>query len=131
VPGTLAVHVCFGNNAGRPTRDRRIGRLFPAIERLDCQQLVMEFANREMADIELMARLAQKYQVFCGVVDVKSFHRETPEDVARRIELCLKHVPASRLGVTADCGFSALPRFLAREKMRALAAGARLVRGRL
>jgi len=131
VPGQIAVHVCFGNNAGRPTRDRRMGRLFPAIETLTCQQLVMEFANREMADIELMAALARKYQVFCGVVDVKSFYRETPEDVARRIELCLKHVPADRLGVTADCGFSALPRFLARHKMQAMVAGAKLVRGKL
>jgi 5-methyltetrahydropteroyltriglutamate--homocysteine methyltransferase len=131
VPGEVAVHVCFGNNAGRPTRDRRMGRLFPAIETLGCATLVMEFANREMADIELMAALARKYRVFCGVIDVKSFYRETPEDVARRIEQCLAHVPADRLGVTADCGFSALPRFLAREKMRALVAGAKLVRGKL
>lgn len=131
VPGQVAVHVCFGNNAGRPTRDRRMGRLFPAIERLDCKQLVMEFANREMADIELMAALARKFQVFCGVVDVKSFYRETPEDVARRAEQCLKHMPADRLGLTADCGFSALPRFLARDKLRALVAGAKLVRGKL
>jgi 5-methyltetrahydropteroyltriglutamate--homocysteine methyltransferase len=131
VPGEVAVHVCFGNNAGRPTRDRRMGRLFPAIETLDCTTLVMEFANREMADIELMAALARKYRVFCGVIDVKSFYRETPEDVARRIEQCLAHVPADRLGITADCGFSALPRFLAREKLRALVAGAKLVRGKL
>jgi 5-methyltetrahydropteroyltriglutamate--homocysteine methyltransferase len=131
VPGQVAVHVCFGNNAGRPTRDRRIGRLLPAIERLKAQALLLEFANREMAEIELMAALSRHFQVFCGVIDVKSFHRETPEDVARRIELCLKHVAPERLGLTADCGFSALPRFLARQKLQALVAGARLVRGRL
>jgi len=34
-----------------------------------------------------------------------------------------------KLTATADCGFSALPRAVAREKMRALVAGARLVRG--
>ena len=34
----LAVHVCFGNNAGRPFADRRMGRLIPALERLACQQ---------------------------------------------------------------------------------------------
>jgi len=37
-------------------------------------------------------------------------------------------VPAARLMVTADCGFSALPRWLARAKLRALVEGARLVR---
>jgi 5-methyltetrahydropteroyltriglutamate--homocysteine methyltransferase len=131
VPGEVAVHVCFGNNAGRPTRDRRMGRLFPAIETLGCKALLMEFANREMADLELMAGLARRFRIFCGVIDVKSFYRETAEDVARRIEQCLKHVPAGRLGVTADCGFSALPRFLAREKLTAMVAGARLARGKL
>jgi 5-methyltetrahydropteroyltriglutamate--homocysteine methyltransferase len=40
-------------------------------------------------------------------------------------------VPAEKLTVTADCGFSALPRYLARDKMRAMVAGARLVRTEL
>ena len=130
VPGEVAVHVCFGNNAGRPLRDRRLGRLVPAIERLQAKALLLEFANREMAELELLAGLSRRFQVWCGVIDVKSFHRESPADVARRIELCLKHVAPERLGLTADCGFSALPRFLARHKMQALVAGARLVRGR-
>ena len=56
---------------------------------------------------------------------------ETANDVAERIRLCLDHVPAERLWLTADCGFSALPRYLAHEKMRALVAGARIVRNSL
>jgi 5-methyltetrahydropteroyltriglutamate--homocysteine methyltransferase len=126
-----ALHVCFGNNAGRPMADRRMDRLMPAIEALKCDQLVLEFANREFAGVELLAPLAERFDVAAGVIDVKNFRVETAEDVADRIARCLVHVPAERLTVTADCGFSALPRYLARAKLDAMVAGARIARGRL
>jgi 5-methyltetrahydropteroyltriglutamate--homocysteine methyltransferase len=66
-----------------------------------------------------------------GVIDVKSFYVETPEDVAMRIRRVLEFVPSARLAITAGCGFSAWPRWLARAKLRALVAGARLVRASL
>jgi len=129
--GRIAVHICFGNNAGRPLSDRGLARLLPELEALHCRQLVLEFANREMAEIELLAGLARKYEIAAGVIDVKSFHLESAEQVARRIELALNHVPIDRLSLTADCGFSATPRALAVAKMRALVAGAALVRSRI
>jgi len=130
VPGRTAVHVCYGNNAGRPMADRRLRPMLPALMSLACDQLLLEFAAKEMSDVELLGELAGKFEVGVGVIDVKNFHLETPEDVARRLDACLKHAPIERLGATCDCGFSALPRYLAREKMHALVAGARLVRGR-
>jgi 5-methyltetrahydropteroyltriglutamate--homocysteine methyltransferase len=126
----IGVHVCFGNNAGRPASPRDIERLMPGLAELEAQELSLEFANREMAQVELLAPLTERFDIAAGVVDVKSFHEETPEEVAARIERCLEHAPASRLRITADCGFSALPRWLARRKLRALVAGARLVRNR-
>jgi 5-methyltetrahydropteroyltriglutamate--homocysteine methyltransferase len=125
-----AVHVCFGNNAGRPCADRRMAPLLAAIGALDCDLLVLEFANREMAECEVLRELGEKFDIAAGVVDVKNFHVETADEVARRIDRCLEYVDAARLTVTADCGFSALPRYLARRKLEALVAGARLVRGR-
>ncbi|MBM3570199.1 MAG: methionine synthase [Alphaproteobacteria bacterium] len=129
VEAQRAVHVCFGNNAGRPMADRRLGPLMDAMTALDCDVLMLEFANRQMADSELLATLAKDYIVAAGVIDVKNFRLETPADVAERLALCLKHAPAERLIATADCGFSALPRYLARQKLQALAAGAELARG--
>ena len=32
-----------------------------------------------------------------GVIDVKSYYVETPEDVADRVRMCLRHAPAERL----------------------------------
>ncbi len=126
-----AVHVCFGNNAGRPKRPRAFTPLMEGMLSLASSQLVLEFANREMADLELLTSLGTRFEIAAGVVDVKSFHVETPAEVAERIERCLQYVAIEKLSVTADCGFSALPRYLARQKMQAMVEGARLVRGRL
>ena len=131
ITGKLAVHVCFGNNAGRPFADRRMGRLIPALERLTCHQLVLEFANREMAELGVLSTLSPRFEIAAGVIDVKNYFLESPELVAERIRLCLEVMPAEQLSITADCGFSALPRYLAREKMIALVAGTRLVRAEL
>jgi 5-methyltetrahydropteroyltriglutamate--homocysteine methyltransferase len=130
VPGRIAVHVCYGNNAGRPMADRRLRPMVPALMTLSCHQLLLEFAAKQMSDVELLRDLATRFDVAAGVIDVKNFYLETPEDVAQRIDVCLQHVPVERLGATCDCGFSALPRYLARQKMQALVAGVKLVRGR-
>ena len=126
-----ALHVCFGNNASRPYAPRNFARLFPGLGEFNCKTLLLEFANREMADVERLAGLAERHAIAAGVVDVNSYHEETAEQVAERIRLVLQHVPAERLIVTADCGFSAIPRFLARIKLNAMVAGTRLVRQEL
>lgn len=131
VAAQTAVHVCFGNNAGRPFADRRIGPMMDAIEALPCDILMFEFANREMAELELMAALADRYRIAAGVIDVKNFLVEDADTVARRIDLCLEHIPADALWITADCGFSALPRYIAKQKLAAMTGGAVRVRAGL
>ena len=66
--------------------------------------------------------------VLRGVVDVKSFYMETPEDVAERVRLCLASIPAEKLSLVPDCGFFPVPRWVAAEKLKRLAAGAALAR---
>ena len=126
-----AVHICFGNNSGRPFADRSMQRLVPAMGALQCSQLVLEFANREMAELEILSSLSKHFEIAAGVVDVKSFYLESPERVADRIRQCLEVVPVSRLSITADCGFSALPRYLARDKLINMVAGTALVRNEI
>ena len=126
-----ALHVCFGNNASRPYVRRDFARLFPGMDRVRTRTLLLEFANREMADLDRMADLPAECRIAAGVIDVKSFHVETAEEVAERLRRVLDHVPAGRLMATTDCGFSALPRWLAKAKLQALGGGARLVRAEL
>jgi len=128
---TTAVHVCFGNNASRPFVRRDFGRLMPVMGTLECDLLLLEFANREMADMAYLPELAAQHAIAAGVIDVKSFHEETDDEVADRIRKVLEYVPAGKLYITADCGFSAIPRWLARKKLAAMAGGAKIVRHEL
>ena len=92
---------------------------------------MLEFANRGLVDVELTKELATRFDIAAGVIDVKNFWLEPPEEVARRLEVCLNFIPENRLRATADCGFSALPRYLAFKKLKNLVEGTHLVRGSL
>jgi 5-methyltetrahydropteroyltriglutamate--homocysteine methyltransferase len=131
VKAKIAYHVCFGNLASRPRGKREYAWMLPDLLDAKCAQLVLEFANREMKEIELLKEIAAQREVGAGVVDVKSFYVEQPEDVAHRIRQVLKYVPAEKLTLVPDCGFFQLPRWLAFLKLKALGAGARLAREEL
>jgi 5-methyltetrahydropteroyltriglutamate--homocysteine methyltransferase len=91
-------------------------------------QVILEFANREMAELELLAEIAGTREIGAGVVDVKSYYIEKPADVAERIRLLLKYVEPTRLQILPDCGFSQTARWAAFAKMQAMVAGAKIVR---
>ena len=69
--------------------------------------------------------------VAVGVVDVKSYYVETPEDVADRARLCLKYSPPERLSFAPDCGLSQTARWAARQKLNNMVAGVKKVREEL
>ena len=127
----LGLHVCFGNLSSRPRGKRRYAWMFPGIMEADCDELVLEFANREMVEIELLAEVAQAKDVGAGLVDIKSFWVEPADEVASRIREALKYVSPEKLTLLPDCGFFQLPRWLAFQKLQRLVEGARIVRHEL
>jgi len=127
----IALHICFGNNQGRPAMKRTYRPLFPGILEAKAEQIALEFSNREMSEVELWSEFGGERELAAGVIDVKSMYLETPEDVAERIRTVLQHVDPDKLYLTCDCGFSASSRGLARAKLHALVAGARIVRQEL
>jgi 5-methyltetrahydropteroyltriglutamate--homocysteine methyltransferase len=131
VRAKIGLHVCFGNLLSRPRGKRSYRWMFPALKSARCDQFVFEYANREMAEIEDWKDYGVDREVACGVVDVKSFYLESPEEVAERIALCAKYIPVDRLSAVPDCGFFPVPRWLAFEKLKRLAAGAALARKKL
>jgi 5-methyltetrahydropteroyltriglutamate--homocysteine methyltransferase len=131
VAAKICLHVCFGNLGSRPRGKREYGWMFPSILDAKCDQFSFEFANREMKEAELWGQHGDDRELAAGVVDVKSFYVETPQDVAERVRRLVQHVRPEKLWLTPDCGFFQLPRWLAFQKMQRLAAGARLVRGEL
>ena len=131
VNAKLALHVCFGNLGSRPRGKRAYRWMFPDLLEARADQLVLEFANREMSESDLWSEFAIDRELGAGVIDVKSFHVETAEDVAERIREILKYVAPEKLYVNPDCGFFQLPRWLSYLKLEAMVAGTRLVRREL
>ena len=71
--------------------------MFPAFLEIKVDEIHLEMASREFAEIEIIERIAERMDVAVGVVDVKSYYVETPEDVADRVRLCLKFAQPERL----------------------------------
>jgi 5-methyltetrahydropteroyltriglutamate--homocysteine methyltransferase len=127
VQAKIGLHLCFGNFVGRPVAKRTYRPLFPHILEVHAQQLCLEFANRELAELDLWKEFPSDKELAAGLVDVKNYYVETPEDVAERIRVALTYVPAEKLTITPDCGFSQTARWAARSKLKAMVAGTKIV----
>jgi 5-methyltetrahydropteroyltriglutamate--homocysteine methyltransferase len=127
----LGAHLCFGNFLGRPLAPRSYRPILAAMLAFAVDELVLEFANREMSEIAILREIADAGKdVAAGVIDVKNSHVETAAEVAARIDAILEcGVPPERLALVPDCGFSQTARHLATAKLGALVAGRDLVRG--
>ena len=124
----LCTHLCFGNFKGRAIGPRQIAPMFPAFLDFKADEMHVEMASREFAEIELIAQIAARMDVAVGIVDVKSYYVETPEDIADRVRWCLQHAPADRLVFAPDCGLSQTARWAAQPKLKNMVAGIRQVK---
>jgi 5-methyltetrahydropteroyltriglutamate--homocysteine methyltransferase len=127
----LSTHACFGNYKARAVGKRTYQPMFPAFLEIKVDEMHLEMASREFAEIEIIAQIAEKMDVAVGVIDVKSYYIETPDDVAERVRLCLKHAPPERLSFAPDCGLSQTARWAARSKLKNMVAGVKKVREEL
>jgi 5-methyltetrahydropteroyltriglutamate--homocysteine methyltransferase len=124
----LSTHLCFGNYKGRAVGLRRYAPMFPAFLNFNVDEIHVEMASREFAELELIAKIASTKDVAVGIIDVKSYYIETVEDVATRVRACLKHAPADRLSFAPDCGLSQTARWASKQKLQNMVAGVRKVR---
>lgn len=127
----LSTHLCFGNYKARAVAPRRYAPMFPAFLGMTVDEIHVEMASREFAEIEIIGEIARVRDVAVGIVDVKSYYVETPADIAERVRLCLRHAPAERLAFAPDCGLSQTARWAARQKLINLVAGVEIVRGEM
>ncbi len=127
----LSTHLCFGNFKGHAVGYRRYAPMFPAFLNMHLDEIHVEMASREFAEIELIGAIAEKRDVAVGIIDVKSYFIETPEEIANRARLCLQHAPAERLAFAPDCGLSQTARWAAKQKLQNMVAGVELVRKEL
>lgn len=124
----LSTHLCFGNFKGRPVGYRSIKPMLPDFLNLKVDEVHVEMANREFAEVELLKEFAQKMDVAVGIIDVKNYYIETVDDVVERIKKCLQYVPAEKLAVAPDCGLSQTARWASKQKLVNMVLGAKKVR---
>jgi 5-methyltetrahydropteroyltriglutamate--homocysteine methyltransferase len=128
VTGMIALHICFGYAA--IIHERPHGYSFlPEFADTSLKQISIETAQSNL-DTSVLAKLPGK-TIILGVLDLSDMVVETPEKVAERIRKALPYVPAEKIVVAPDCGLKYLPREVAFGKMRAMVAGAAIVRKEL
>ncbi|MDX5361878.1 MAG: methionine synthase [Alphaproteobacteria bacterium] len=129
-----AVHICYGygiqaNIDWKKTLGdewRQYEEIFPALNASRIDQVSLECANSHVP-VSLIGLLPDK-ELLVGAIDVASREVETPEQVAATLREALKHADPHRVQACTNCGMAPLPREVARGKLRALAAGAALLR---
>jgi 5-methyltetrahydropteroyltriglutamate--homocysteine methyltransferase len=138
VDAHLTWHMCYGNA-------RELGSLYPDFEAamlgglfdpdvaVCWSELHMETARPQMAEVEVLARWADRDGAYLGVGVVEAMNPrvETPEEVADRLRAVLAHVDAERVIVSTDCGLFQLAHDVAFRKLCNLVAGTRIVRAEL
>jgi 5-methyltetrahydropteroyltriglutamate--homocysteine methyltransferase len=127
----LSTHLCFGNYKGRAVGPRQYAPMFPDFLEFNVDEIHLEMASREFAEIELLAEIAGAKDVAVGIVDVKSYYIETPEEIARRVRLCLEYASAERLSFAPDCGLSQTARWASKLKLKNMVEGVKIVRREL
>jgi 5-methyltetrahydropteroyltriglutamate--homocysteine methyltransferase len=120
-----AVHLCFGYAAiihERPSGYSFLSELAGS----PVKQISIETAQSSL-DCSVLEALRGK-TIILGVLDLSTHDIETPDTVAARIRRALPYVAPEHVVVAPDCGLKYLPREVAAGKLRALVAGARIVR---
>jgi 5-methyltetrahydropteroyltriglutamate--homocysteine methyltransferase len=136
VAARKAVHICYGYGTPtvlawktKNTDWGHYGVTLPLLARSSVDQVSVECAGSGV-DVSVLTELGGK-DVLLGAINVGTEEIETPEVVAGRLRQALTHVPAAQLFPCTDCGLVPRSREASRGKMRALAAGAAIVRAEL
>jgi 5-methyltetrahydropteroyltriglutamate--homocysteine methyltransferase len=127
----LSTHLCFGNYKARAVGPRQYAPMFPAFLDLKVDEIHVEMASREFAEIEIIRAIATRKDVAVGIIDVKSYYIESAKDVAERVRHCLKFAAPDRLSFAPDCGLSQTARWASRQKLQNMCEGVRSVRQEL
>jgi 5-methyltetrahydropteroyltriglutamate--homocysteine methyltransferase len=125
LPGTTAIHLCFGYPAFVPDHPPAYSFLAELAD-VPVDQISIESAQSGV-DLAVLDELPG-ITAIVGVIALNDDAPETPELVAERLGRALAH--KADVVAAPDCGMKYLPRDLAYAKLEALAAGAALVSAR-
>ncbi len=124
------IHLCFGYAAVVPGTSKPAGYAYlPELADTIAEQISIESAQPKV-DLGVLRELSGK-KIMLGVLDLGDLTVETPELVAERLRRGLLYVPPQNLIAAPDCGMKYLLRDVAFGKLKAMVAGAAIVRKEL
>jgi 5-methyltetrahydropteroyltriglutamate--homocysteine methyltransferase len=129
-----AVHICYGYGinaniewkASLGSEWRQYEEIFPALNASRIRQVSLECAGSKVP-ISLISLLKDK-EIMVGAINVATNEIETSEAVAATIREATRYADAERIYPCTNCGMAPLARSVAVGKLRALGAGAELLR---
>ncbi len=132
-----AVHICYGYGIkanidwkeGLGAEWRQYEEFFPALNESRIDQVSLECADSRVP-LSVLGLLKDK-EVLVGAINVASNDIETPEKVASTPRAALESVDPERLIACTNCGMAPMPGHVAEGKLKALGAGAALLRKEL
>jgi 5-methyltetrahydropteroyltriglutamate--homocysteine methyltransferase len=130
------VHICYGYGiqanidwkATLGSEWRQYEEIFPALNASRIDQISLECAGSKVP-LSLLRLLPDK-QLMVGAIQVTADHVETPEEVLATLEAAAEHVDLERIMPCTNCGMAPISYEIALGKLKALGAGARLMRAR-
>ncbi len=134
---TTAIHICYGYGiqanidwkGALGDEWRQYEETFPVLAASNIDQVSLECINSHVP-MSLIGLLDGK-DILVGAIDVATNRIETPDQVADVIREALKHAPAERIFPSTNCGMVPLSRDVTYAKLRALAAGAAIMRAEI
>ncbi len=132
-----AVHICYGYGIrenidwkkGLGDEWRQYEEFFPSLNESRIDQVSLECADSKVP-LSVIGLLKDK-EVLVGAIDVASLTIETPQKVAATLRAAMEFVDPERIIACTNCGMAPLPRHVAEGKLKALGAGAALLREEL
>lgn len=132
-----AVHICYGygikaNTDWKKTLGsewRQYEEAFPKLQKSNIDIVSLECQNSHVP-MDLIELIRGK-KVMVGAIDVATNVIETADEVAATLRKALQFVDADKLYPSTNCGMAPLSRSVARGKLKALSAGAAIVRQEL
>jgi methionine synthase II (cobalamin-independent) len=104
---TWGFHLCRGNQGSRwlveGGYDSLAEALFP---RIRADRLLLEYDDERSGGFEPLRAVPEDRVVVLGLVTTKTGRRETPDELAPRIEEAARFVPLERLALSPQCGFA-------------------------
>lgn len=103
----IGVHVCRGNWSKQEEVLLKgdYARLLPALEPMNIDQFVLEYATPRAGDIDVVGRRLSDRELGLGVVNPRTDTVETVTEIVAKAEKALEYYRPEQLFLNTDCGF--------------------------